>query len=259
MSLFLLCLSFRLWCLCFLDVFAVWLGSRKLWGAKCWYSQWQDEPYKSTELIDVMYDTVRDCFGKEAASYCKDTAIYCMCVCVCVSCKIAMKSQCQAIFCPSQQHWKNHCRYICVCWRRHRVNAMCPGSPPPLPALQLPWQRTKRLYHVPAPVTTIYKSSQALALCVYIYFFCLNLAFDHVAGTVRWPWIGSVCRASSCSVFVGSCWMQSYRDIFETASSLKVKIRLSQEMLDRFKMSAIFPVLMNVRAITSPPSTWHVS
>lgn len=131
MSLFLLCLSFRLWCLCFLDVFAVWLGSRKLWGAKCWYSQWQDEPYKSTELIDVMYDTVRDCFGKEAASYCKDTAIYCMCVCVCVSCKIAMKSQCQAIFCPSQQHWKNHCRYICVCWRRHRVNAMCPGSPPP--------------------------------------------------------------------------------------------------------------------------------
>lgn len=75
------CLSFRLWCLCYLNVFAARLVSRKLWEAKCSYSQWQDEPYKSTELIDVMYDTLRDCFGKEAVSYCKDTALYCMCVC----------------------------------------------------------------------------------------------------------------------------------------------------------------------------------
>lgn len=52
-------------------------------GAKCLYSQWQDGPYKSTELIDVMYDTLRDCFDKEVASYRKDTAFDCLCVCVC--------------------------------------------------------------------------------------------------------------------------------------------------------------------------------
>lgn len=70
--------SFRLWHLCYFNVFAALLGSVKLCGAKCLYSQWQDELYKSTELIDVMYDSVRDCFGKEAASCCKDTARNCV-------------------------------------------------------------------------------------------------------------------------------------------------------------------------------------
>lgn len=49
---------------------------------------------------------------------------------------------------------------------------------PPL-ELQLPWQRTKRLYHVSLPVTAVSNSSQALALCVYVL--SPNLAFDHVA------------------------------------------------------------------------------
>lgn len=83
LSLFLLCPSFRLWRLCSLCFYCL-AQLQKVMGAKCLYSQWQDGPYKSTELIDVMYDTLRDCFDKEVASYCKDTAFDCLCVRVCV-------------------------------------------------------------------------------------------------------------------------------------------------------------------------------
>ncbi|KAG7230936.1 hypothetical protein INR49_024964 [Caranx melampygus] len=34
-------------------------GNESYGRAKCSYSQWQDEPYKSAELIDVMYDTLQ--------------------------------------------------------------------------------------------------------------------------------------------------------------------------------------------------------
>lgn len=104
------CLS-ELWCLCCLNVFTApvhTLGSTKLCGAKCSYSQWRDELCKST----VMYYLIRDFFGKEAASYCKDTTFCCMCVCV--RCETAMKSQCQVVFCPSRLHWKKHRCCVCV-------------------------------------------------------------------------------------------------------------------------------------------------
>ena len=43
------------------------------------------------------------------------TACVCVCECVCVSCKTAMKSQCQVIFCPSLLlYWNNRRRYVCV-------------------------------------------------------------------------------------------------------------------------------------------------
>lgn len=64
LSQFLLCPSFRLRCLCSLCFYCL-ARLQEVMGAKCLYSQWQDGPYKSTELIDVMYDTLRDCFGKE--------------------------------------------------------------------------------------------------------------------------------------------------------------------------------------------------
>lgn len=79
LSWFLLCPSFRLWHLCSLCFYCL-AQLQKVMGAKCLCSQWQDGPYKSTELIDVMYDTLRDCFDKEVASYCKDTAFDCLCV-----------------------------------------------------------------------------------------------------------------------------------------------------------------------------------
>lgn len=37
---------------------------------------------KSTELIDVMYEPLRDCFGKEVAFCCKDTQPSAARVCV---------------------------------------------------------------------------------------------------------------------------------------------------------------------------------
>lgn len=93
------------------DVFAAQLSSTRLCGIKSACSQ--DELYKSTELIGAMYDYIRDCFDKEAASNCKDMFLS-ECVLQCESCKITIKSQCQVIFCPSLLHWKNHC-CLCVC------------------------------------------------------------------------------------------------------------------------------------------------
>lgn len=45
-------------------------------GVKWARRQRQEEPYKSPEPLHLIYDALRDCFGKEAATSCKDTVIY---------------------------------------------------------------------------------------------------------------------------------------------------------------------------------------
>lgn len=68
-----LSLSFKLrrWC-CLNVLLLCWSPGSNGWvrgGCKCLYTQLQDELCKSTEFMDLMYDTRRDCFNKDAESF----------------------------------------------------------------------------------------------------------------------------------------------------------------------------------------------